>query len=133
MTMKRDLACVAAAFTAVVALSFCFNAFVGYKPLPVDGPRLITASRAYRQWLEAQGQPVPPVVRLEDLVKRGYLRPEDIQAFVGLRVAISLAADDAQPQEVLVCAQFPNGEEIVTLADGSVQRVHPRTSAQPRP
>jgi hypothetical protein len=133
MTMKRDLAFVAAAFTAAVALAFCFNAFVGYKPLVVDGTRLITAARAYRQSLEAQGQPVPPMVRLEDLVRRGYLRPEDIQAFGGLRVTISLAADDTQPQEVLVCAQFPNGDEVVTLADGSVQRVHPKTSAQPCP
>jgi hypothetical protein len=109
-------------------LASSFTACSDSKPPPINGARLVAAARAYRQSLETQKQPVPAEVRVEELVNRGWLRAEDVRTFAGLDARISLAADASRPQEVLMRVRFPGGEEIVTLADGSVQRVSPKSS-----
>ncbi|MHB9008863.1 MAG: hypothetical protein ACYDC1_18285 [Limisphaerales bacterium] len=123
--MKRTLPLVLGAFVAVFVLAALFKQIV-HRPEPgrVDAARLFAATQAYRQDLQQQGVTLPPTVNLQELLRRGLLQPDDVRGFDGVEVAISLTADESRPQEVLLRARLPKGDELVVLADGSVQQLN---------
>ena len=59
--------------------------------------------------------------RREIVIKSLDKRYVDVNGFAGME--ITLSADEARPQEVLIRAHLADGHEIVALADGSVQQV----------
>lgn len=89
----------------------------------VNAARILAASRTYADGLRAQAAPVPATVSLQDLVDRGLLAEADVAGFAGLDLNVSLAVDETRPQEVLIRARLPDGQEVVALADGSVQQL----------
>jgi len=62
-------------------------------------------------------------VSLRELIDGGYVAFGDVQAFDGMELTISLAADETRPQEILIRVRLPNGSVIAQLADGSIQQV----------
>lgn len=134
--MKRNLVIVGGWLAAIVLLGTVLDMVIRPDPRPVNLARVLAASERYRAELEAAGQPVPDTVSLGALLERGWLRAEDIPGFAGLEVEVALRPDPARPQDVLMRARFPDGDELVALADGSVQRVKPALrprAARPAP
>lgn len=127
--MKRNLVIVGACLAAIVLLGAVLDAVLKPDTRPVNLAKVLAASERYRAELEAAGRPVPETVSLGALLERGWLRTEDLPGFAGLEVEVALRPDPARPQDVLMRARFPDGDELVALADGSVQRVKPA----PRP
>ncbi len=130
--MKHPLIIVFLAFFIVLGANQ-FSTWVKgrYLHLPgigFDGPKLIAAVAAYKHALAEKDTPVPDTVSLAQLLNRGLLNPEDVRAFAGWQVSISLKADEATPQAVLVRARRPDGDELVLLTDGSVQPARPGTA-----
>lgn len=67
---------------------------------------------------------MPESVALDVLIRRGFLNSNDVSAFEGMDVAVSIAgADETRPQSVLARARMADGTEIVALGDGSVQQL----------
>ncbi|MGA2747807.1 MAG: hypothetical protein ABSG59_03445 [Verrucomicrobiota bacterium] len=87
----------------------------------VNGIAIVGAGKTYARELKSRGQPVPKTVSLNELVERGYLKPEDIGAFRGLEATLSLTADLSNPKTVLMRVRLPDGTDYVLLADGSAQ------------
>jgi Na+-translocating ferredoxin:NAD+ oxidoreductase RnfG subunit len=87
----------------------------------VDARRLFEAIHAYAQQARANGEIVPATVSLQEMLARGVLQPEDVSAFDGMEVTVSLKVNDPNPGAVLLEARAPDGYRIVLLADGSVQ------------
>ncbi|HPC51605.1 MAG TPA: hypothetical protein PLV05_00720 [Verrucomicrobiota bacterium] len=71
--------------------------------------------------LTARGQPLPPTVSRRELVSGGYIAAANLRAFDGMDVTISLTADEARPQEILIRVRMPDGSVTALLADGSIQ------------
>ncbi len=80
-----------------------------------------TFAGAFSRDLTARGQPLPPTVSLRELVSGGYIAAADLRAFDGMDVTISLTADEARPQEILIRVRMPDGSVTALLADGSIQ------------
>jgi hypothetical protein len=89
----------------------------------VNAPKFVSASKTYAANLKADGQAVPSSVALQQLVAKGLLRPADVSGFAGMDVTVSLVADYANPQDVLLRIRMQDGSQSVALADGSVQLV----------
>ena len=132
--MKRNLILVALAFLGVLVISQCLLAIwlkdhhVHVHGPGFDAPKLIAAVAAYKHALAENGAPVPDTVSLAQLLNRGLLKPEDVRVFAGWQVSISLKADEATPNVVLMRARRPDGDELVLLTDGSVQQARPGTA-----
>jgi hypothetical protein len=130
--MKHPLIIVFLAFFIVLGanqLSIWVNGRYLHPPgMGFDGPKLSAAVAAYKHVLEGSGTPVPDTVSLAQLLNRGLLKPEDVRAFAGWQVSISLKADEAAPQAVLMRARRPDGDQLVLLTDGSVQQVKSKTN-----
>lgn len=112
------------AIAAVLALFFAVVLVVphGSRKAPAfDGARLVTALQGYVRDLVARGEPVPPSIALESLVRSGHLQPADLQPFEGARVVVHTDADENRPQSLLMEAWMPDGSVLVVLSDGSVQ------------
>jgi hypothetical protein len=129
--MKSNLVIVGGCLAAVVLLGTVLD--IGIKPdsRPVNLAKVLAASERYRAELETAGRPVPAMVSVAVLLDRGWLRAEDIPGFAGLDVEIALQPDQTRPQDLLMRARFPDGDELVALADGSVQRVRPSSRLRP--
>ena len=69
-------------------------------------------------------------VSLKDLIALRYLNAADVSGLKGLEVTVNLQADPTRPQDVLIRAQLPGGEEMVTFVDGTVQQIPAATSAR---
>ncbi|MBE7501183.1 MAG: hypothetical protein HS113_12920 [Verrucomicrobiales bacterium] len=123
--MKRNLVIVGGCLAAIVLLGTVLDMVFRPDTRPINLAKVLAASERYRGELEAAGQPVPQTVSLGALLERGWLRTEDLPGFAGLEVEVALQPDPARPQDVLMRARFPDGDELVALADGSVQRVKP--------
>lgn len=128
--MNRNLVIVGGCLAAIVLLGTVLDIVLKPDTRPVNLARVLTASERYRAELEAAGRPAPDTVSLGVLLERGWLRAEDIPGFAGLEVEVALQPDPARPQDVLMRARFPDGDELVALADGSVQRV--KAALRPR-
>ena len=121
--MKRTLIVMAVLTLMVVAGSAVYFASLSRHPGHVNAAKLLTAAKTYADGLKGQGLPVPTLVSMKELISRGLLTEGDVRGFAGMEVTVSLTADGSRPQEVLVRARLPDGNEIVALADGSVQQV----------
>lgn len=95
------------------------------KPISGDTAfRIVGASKAYANALQARGLPVPTSVPISELVKPGLLQPQDVSAFQGLDASIVLKTNGAVylPQTELMRVRMSDGSEILLFADGSVQQ-----------
>jgi hypothetical protein len=88
-----------------------------------NGAAIVAAARAYTRDLQVRKQPMPKSVTLEELVALHFLKPEEIEAFRGLKATIMLTSRQAARKAVLMRVHFPDGGEIKLLGDGSVQQV----------
>lgn len=89
----------------------------------LDGARVLKALGQYQEDLRREGKEVPGAVSLRDLVARGLLTEDDVSVFAGVDVVLSLSVEESRPQDILARAQLPGGDEVLALADGSVQQV----------
>lgn len=122
MKARRFLAYIASA--AAVAIIVCVAVTIywqGKQPMFKDAPKLISAMQAFTRDLTARGQSLPAAVSLRELVSGGYIAANDVRAFDGMDVTISLTADETRPQEILIRVRMPDGSVTALLADGSVQ------------
>ena len=123
--MKRSLAVMAVLTTALVVGSMVYFASSTRQPGHVDALKILTAARNYTTSLRVEGLPVPDSVSVQELINRHLLTASDVSGFTGMDVTVNLSADNARPQDVLIRAHLADGQEIVTLADGSVQQLSP--------
>jgi hypothetical protein len=91
----------------------------------INAVALLSAARAHTQDLQSRDLPVPELIPMEDLILGGWLKEEDVAALANARVWIASNPDETRPQQVLVRVQLSPTEEIVALADGSVQQTIP--------
>lgn len=89
----------------------------------VDSTKLLSAVKIYKSDLKRQGMEVPASVSLKELIIRGLLTEADVSGFSGVDVSVNLLVDESHPQDALVRARLPDGNEITLLGDGSVQQV----------
>src|SRR6267142_808689 len=121
--IKRYAILALVGFATVIAISLAFDTYWQRKqPVFKNAPQLISALQAFAHDRVARNQPLPPSVSLPDLVAGGYLTTNDVRAFQGMEISFSTSADDTYPQSILAVARTPDGNEIVLLADGSVQQ-----------
>jgi hypothetical protein len=90
------------------------------QPVFKDAPKLTAAVHAFSQDLASRGKSLPESVSLRELISGGYVATNDVHAFDGMDVTISLSASDAYPQSILIHVRMPDGTQIVALSDGSV-------------
>ena len=107
----------------VIVVSVClYFSLSSSQPGHVDGSKLLSAVKIYKDDLKRQGMEVPVSVSLKELIARGLLSEGDVSGFSGMEVSVNLSADESRPQDILVRARLPDGAEIVALGDGSVQQ-----------
>jgi len=113
--------------TIIIALIVIVGGYLLFTPKSqkghIDAQKIVTAIHAYNDKLKSQNQPLPETISLQQLIAQGFLKSEDVNAFNGMDVTVSLAIDEANPQQVLMRAKMPDGIQIVALADGSIQQV----------
>ncbi len=91
-------------------------------PSKCDAPKVMAAVQTYKTQLKSKGVTLPDSVNLQTLIANGLLRSEDVSAFQGMNVTVTLNSPQALgPQDVLMRARLPDGTELVALTDGSVQ------------
>ncbi len=127
----RYLLIIAATFVGVGLLGVLLNGVLHPKQPPMNFPALIAASHTYRRDLEAKNLPVPESVSLQELTNHGYLRAADVPGLAGLDVTIALKPEETQPHAVQARVRFPDGDERILLADGSVHRTLPQSGPTP--
>ena len=109
----------------LTAVGVCFALVAHWQrsqPVFKDAPKLISAAHAFSRDQVARGNPVPVSVSLRELVSGGYIATNDVRAFDGMEVTISLV-NEADPQAVLIRVRLPDGTQVVAMADGSVQQL----------
>ena len=102
-------------------------------PLPLDANKIVNAIWLFTRDRQAHGAVLPPTLPLHELVASGYLKPEDVKAFEGMEVTISLTGDESRPHEARLRAKLPDGTEMVLLGDGSVQQTAALSQASNSP
>jgi hypothetical protein len=110
---------VAAAVVVCVALAFHWQRS---QPVFKDAPKLAAAVQAFSRDQAARGQPLPASVSLRQLVSGGYIATNDVHAFDGMDVTISLT-EDAYPQSIFIHVRMPDGSQIAVFGDGSIQQL----------
>lgn len=110
-------------YTALVLLVLLASVFTWkfLQPEKVDASKIFEAAQTYTRETKAQGLMIPPVVSMQELINRKLLNPADVRGLSGAEVTVSLTANKNDPQAIIIRARFPDGHEILTLADGSVQ------------
>ena len=86
-----------------------------------NGAAIVAAARDYTRDVRLRKEPVPKSVTLEELVALHYLKPEQGEAFRGLKATIMLSTEDRGPKAVVMRVVMPDGGEFKLLSDGSVQ------------
>jgi hypothetical protein len=84
--------------------------------------RVDAAVQAFIRDKKTGGASLPATVTFGELVSSGYLTKNDVAAFDGKEVMVSLS-DDITPQSILIRVPLTNGREIVEMGDGSVQMI----------
>jgi hypothetical protein len=114
------------AAVVVVCVALIFH-WQRSQPVFKDAPKLAAAVHAFARDRAARGQPLPTSISLRELVNGDYIATNDVHAFDGMDVTISLApslaALDADPESILIHVRMPDGAQIVLLGDGSIQQV----------
>jgi len=121
--MKRILIAVVVGAAVMTILSLVYIACFDRRPGHVDAVRVLAAAQTYAHDLKTKGVAVPPSVTLEELIRRGLLRPADVSGFKGMEATVSLTVDPSRPQDILMRARLRDGQEMVALADGSVHEI----------
>ncbi len=93
------------------------------RPAFENTPKLIAAVQAYSRDCTAKKQPLPPKVSLSELVDGGYISKDDVKAFDGMEVTISLGHDEINSKQVLMRVRLFDGTETALMVDGTVQAV----------
>jgi hypothetical protein len=90
----------------------------------VDWQPIAAAATTYVRELRATKSPVPDVVSLSELVRKGYIPTNAIAGFAGAEVTFRLQdRSEISPTDILARAVMPDGKsEVVLLGDGSVQQ-----------
>ena len=84
--------------------------------------RFEAAVQAFTRDRKASGHPLPDVVPLRELIIGGYLRTNDIRGLEEREVTVSLnAADETNPELILIRVRRADGSDIALLSDGSIQ------------
>jgi hypothetical protein len=96
------------------------------QPVFDSAPKLTSAVQAFARDLTARKAQLPRTVSLRALLDGGYIAASDVRAFEGMEVQISLAADETQPQQILISARLPDGSVTALMGDGSVQQFSPQ-------
>ena len=86
-----------------------------------NGAAIVEAARSYTRDAQLRKEPLPKSVTLEELVALHYLKPEQVEAFRGLKATIELSTADRSPKAVVMRVQMPEGGELKLLSDGTVQ------------
>jgi hypothetical protein len=123
-SFKRMAMAIGAGIAIIAFVGWAF--FLASSSAPaekVNGLRIVAAAQAFTRSLRAAGKPIPPSVKLDELVAHGLLRPADAAAFHGLDATVLLTSTQAGPQTVLMRVHFQDGTDLLLLADGSVQSV----------
>jgi hypothetical protein len=122
--LKRMAVAIGAAAAIMVVGGLIYLLIAGETPpAKIDGLRIVAAANAYTRALVAKRQPIPKSVPLNELLKRGYLKPADVAGFQGLDATLVLASDADYPRNVLMRVHMPDGTDFVLLGDGSTQQV----------
>ncbi len=90
---------------------------------PVEAAKLIAAVQAYSRDQQGESKPLPPSLKLRELVVGGYLTAEDVRAFEGTDVTFLLSADPSQPRAVMIRVRLRDGSQMVVLANGNVEHL----------
>ena len=123
LSMKRNLILIAVLTVAVFVGSMVYISFSSRQTGHVDGVKILAATRTYTADLKGRGLTIPSTVSLQELINHHFLSASDVSGFNGMDVTVNLSADYSRPQDILIRARLTNGQEIVTLADGSVQQL----------
>ncbi len=122
MSTRRLLVLIVATISLSILLCVAVTTYWQWKqPVFEDAAKLVAAIQAFARDLTTRGQPLPGTVSLQDLVSGGCIVAHDVRAFDGMEVALSLAVDEAHPQQILIRVRLPDGSVIASRADGSVQ------------
>ncbi len=122
MKTRRLLVLIGSIILLAIVLCLAITTYWQWKqPVFNDAPKLVSAMQAYVRDLATRGQPLPDTVSLRELVSGGYVAAQDLRAFDGLDVTLSLTVDEAHPQEILIRVRLPDGSVITSMMDGSVQ------------
>ena len=95
-----------------------FHALQG---LPRD--KVEAAVQSFARYRQANGAVLPATVTFRELVSTGYLQTNEVAAFGGKDVSISLGVDNAHPQVVWIRVNVTKNRDIVELTDGSIMLV----------
>ena len=120
--MKRILQITAWAAGGFVLVVILYISSLNSKPDWFDGAKLMTALASYARDIKARGEKLPESVTLDELIRRGLLQPEDVSAFLGMKVVIPLGSNETDPQSILMDVTLPDGTKLVAMGDGSVQQ-----------
>jgi hypothetical protein len=119
--MRRMAIAIAAAAAIMVAAGLVYY-FMASKETSAkfNGAAIVAAARDYTRDVRLRKEPVPKSVTLEDLIALHYLKPEQGEAFRGLKATIMLSSEDRGPITVVMRVVMPDGGEVKLLSDGSV-------------
>jgi len=124
MKTRRILALAGSLVAVAVVVCIALTSYwQRQSPVLRDGSKLVAAVQAFSRDKTKTGQTLPASVSLRELIGGGYVAASDVQAFDGMEVMISLAADETRPQEILIRVRLPDGSVIVQMADGSISQV----------
>ncbi len=90
-------------------------------PAKFNGAAIVSAARDYTRAVQLRKEPLPKSITLEELVALHYLKPEQAEAFRGLKATVMLSSEDRSPKAVVMRVVMPDGGEVKLLSDGSVQ------------
>jgi hypothetical protein len=114
-------------FAAVIILTAIVGCFVFLIQEPQKGhlnaEKINAAIHAYSSKVKSENQSLPSTISLQELIAKGFLKHEDVSAFDGWNVTVSLTADDAYPQSILMTATSSKGDKMIVMTDGSVAQV----------
>ena len=97
--------------------------------LPRD--RVATAVEAFISSRKATSTALPATVTFAELVSGGYLQTNEVAAFDGKEVVVSLGITDATPQAILIRVRMPNGRDVVEMADGRCMMLPANNALEP--
>jgi hypothetical protein len=119
----RRMAIAIAAVVAIMAAAALVYYFMASKETSAkfNGAVIVAAARDYTRDVRLRKEPIPKSVTLEELIALHYLKPEQVEAFRGLKATIELSTADHGPKAVLMRVLMPDGGEVKLLGDGSVQ------------
>jgi hypothetical protein len=86
----------------------------------VDPIQIKHAVLAYLRDVASERKNPPPSIKLEELVKKGYLKDEFVKGFEGMDVTIYLQNSE-QPTNAFMTVRLPSGGSMSLLNDGSVK------------